>query len=273
MIINCNDTIQITELLYTSNYDGVKKAVFRRGLNSNVLLPHYNRYEGVIVVSDDSTIVNEVPVIYANNDNRIYQCDIIKIVSKVNSETQLIDMWIIKESDFIDMINEHEPFALDALKYNSVKNKFGKYFNLDKTKLLSCINFEAKKCWNYGKERIESGDKTFIGIEYLFESIRVQKYAIDLLKNKTNPYEYSSLFIEMKDELEAGNDWNFFETKYRPMYEKANETLVSLTKKKTTSRKKKNDEEQKQESISKKDEEQKEEGVSKKSNKVGKEEK
>ena len=77
----------------------------------------------------------------------------------------------------------------------------------------------------------------------------------------------------MKDELEAGNDWKFFETKYRPMYEKANETLVSLTKKKTTSRKKKNDEEQKQESISKKDEEQKEEGVSKKSNKVDKEEK
>ena len=261
MIINCNDTMQIIELLYKSNYDDVKKAVFRRGLNSNVLLPHYNTYEGVIVVSDDTTIVNNVPVIYANSDNRIYQCDIIKIISKVNGETQLIDMWLVKESDFISMINEHEPFALDALKYDSVKNKFGKYFNLDKTKLLSNINFEAKKCWNYGKKRIESGDKTFIGIKYLFESIRVQKYAIDLLKNKTNPYEYSSLFIEMKDELEAENDWNFFETKYRPMYEKANETLVSLTKKKTTSRKKKNDEEQK------------EEGISKKSNKVDKEEK
>lgn len=262
MTINCNDSKQIFEIISRKIYDK-NITMCRKGLrymvwNSDDMIDA----EGILIVPDDYNIINEVP--NATNDTRIHQCDKI-LVQPPNTKMLYIDVQIIKESDFIDMIKECLPYAVDALSISNVRNKYHKYFEeilFDEEKIANTYSSEARRCWEIAKEKLSSGDKTLNGgIFYLFNSIRLLNVANQMCSVGIIPgiHYYSELFGEMKEELEAGNQWDYFEKKYESIFEEAHNTILnsSQKKKKKTSRKKKN-------------EEQKEEGSTKKRNKGSK---
>lgn len=265
MTINCNDNKQLFNIITRDYHDSAKLNILlcRRGLRSMICnTKDIKNIECIVIVPDDYNIINEVP--NTTNDIRIHQCDKIAFQLKDETNMRFADVQIVKESDFIEMLNEHLPYAIDAISNAIVGNKFHKDFNnssIDTEKLSNAFGSESRRCWEIAKDKLSSGDKTLTGgIFYLFNSIRLLRKAIEMCRDKTIDgcsCRYSEIFDEMREELEAGNQWDYFEKKYEPIFEDAHNELIKSSQKKKTSRKKKN-------------EEQKEEGSTKKRNKGSK---
>lgn len=263
MTINCNDNKQLFEIISHKQGDN-NILMCRRGLK--YLLKTYIRdAEGIMIVPDDYNIINEVP--NATTDVRIHQCDKLMVRNSNTGKIMFIDIQIVKESDFIDMVKEHLPYAIDALCNSIPSIKFEKYFKvfkLDKEKLAKTFTSESRRCWEIAKDRLMYSDEILTsngGIFYLFNSIRLPKVATQMCKRSNatdiiSGYDLTQMFEEMRNELEAGNKWDYFEKKYESIFEEANNELLTESQKKP-SRKKKN-------------EEQKEEGSTKKRNKGSK---
>lgn len=226
MIINCNNKKDIYELLLDKNF--IK---FIRG--SRVYKTNNEKSDadyGIIVPDDYSIIDIEGFDSCEKVDTRIHNCIPLDVYIESNNTHTKTDVQIIKESDFIELIKEHQPIALEAIFANRSLINYRKCFNLDRWTLRESFSSVVNNSWSkaHKKMTIKKDLDLYCGAKSLFHSIRLQKLACQIASGK-EPIDFTEcyeLWKTIKDELESGKDWKYFKEKYKPIYNQAHSEMV-----------------------------------------------
>lgn len=162
MEIVCNNTKDIINLLKDNNLS------FEYGSNLYGINSTRTSFNIGVVVPNDTIFVNEKR---NNREERIHNC---KIFYYNNIPC---DIKLIKERDFVNMIKEFHPFAIESIFIpNSPMNEYQKYFKLNKgnyNKLLKKYYDIAKEMWINAQQ----SKKANISSQYYYDSIRLLTFA------------------------------------------------------------------------------------------------
>ncbi|MNB85416.1 hypothetical protein D3C81_711820 [compost metagenome] len=138
-------------------------------------------------------------------------------------ESGILNLTIYDELSFQEAINNHEISVLECLflPKNCIiteKKKFD--FELDITKLRNSISQKSSNSWVKTKKKltVEKDYNPYIAKKSLFHSFRILKYGIQIAKyGRIFDYTEANYLWEEINSFET-NDWEFFKTKYQPVY-------------------------------------------------------
>lgn len=178
-----------------------------------------------VIVEDDSIIIDQ-PNVFDNE-----KCD--TRIHPVNSFDN--DVEIVKESDFIKMIEEHEPFAIEPLMLddNDFVRKYKQYLNINPWKLRCKFGQISNNSWSKAKKKmtiVEDYD-LYCGAKSLFHSIRLLIFACSFVKGYIEDCEMEtvrSLHNEIMNDMKSGFTWEEFNKKYKPLWKKWHHEMVLL---------------------------------------------
>lgn len=233
MIINCNDIISSMEEIFVENN---RISLFSRGSSTYGTLTDKSDNDIAVIVDDDTVFIDQ-PDAFANekSDKRIHQFTL-DMDGAMNTDIQ-----IVKETDFIEMINEHTPFALEAIFLNDEKfygiddNKkniveYKKYFVLDKWLLRESFGTVSNNSFAKAKKKmtVKKDLDVRCGAKSLFHSIRLLMYACQIAENGCIVDYHCSidLYRNIMDDLDSGYTWNDFKEKYKPLWNEWHSKMV-----------------------------------------------
>lgn len=230
MRICCDDKKQIKNIWHLSNYVTFARGSVMYGTSSDD-----SDIDIGIIVPDDTEFV-DLDGVFDNEkcDTRLHPSIPVCVLGKGKFNKALfIDCQFVRESDFIDMIKEHTPFAIEALATRATGiDKYYKYFTLDKWQLRKSFGSVANNSWSkaHKKMTVEKDFDMKCGVKSLFHSIRLQIFACDIAKNVLS-FKLDcckDLWDEIKEDWSNGFTWEDFKTKYKPIYNKAHSDMVEL---------------------------------------------
>lgn len=224
MVINCNNKSDVIKSLSNKTF-----IVFFRGSR---LYKNHNKNSdtdlGIIVHDNVEFIDIDNNINSEKADKRLHNgC-------KISMPTDAgIDVQYVRHSDFIEMIKEHTPFALEAIfSNNSRVSAYKDYFVLNTWKLRESFGSVANNSWSkaHKKMTVEADLDMYCGAKSLYHSIRLQKLACQIASGKDSIdfTECNDLWNTIKEELESGKNWEYFKDKYKPIYNKAHSEMVKL---------------------------------------------
>lgn len=122
---------------------------------------------------------------------------------------------VYSEQKFIKRIKDHEVNALECI-FQDEDDKYLKYFKLDKEKLRRKFSAVASNSFVKCKKKLKDGE-VYIAKKSMFHSIRILNFGIQIAKfGKITNYSctnYHHRFI-----FDIGDDWNYIETFFKPIY-------------------------------------------------------
>ena len=170
------------------------------------------------------------------------------------------DIQFVKECDFIDMIKEHTPFALEAIFLNDEKfygiddNKknivdYKEKFVLDKLLLRESFGSVSNNSFAKAKKKmtVKKDLDVMCGAKSLFHSIRLLMFACQIAENgHISDYFCSvNLYRDIMNDLDNGYTWDNFMEKYKPLWKEWHRKLVKVCPKPRGKYKTENKKEQK----------------------------
>ena len=221
MIIDCNDFNKT----YNSIFFDIKNKnikIFERG-SVTYGTAHASSDKDYGVIVPDDTIIIDKEGIFDNDksDTRIHPCE---------SPLENIDLEIIKESDFLDLLNEHNPIAIEAIMLGQLKGF--ESFKINPWKLRCKFGQIANNSWSKAKKKmtVEEDLDFYCGVKSLFHSIRLQMFACYFSNGEIsieNLFCVQSVYNEIIRDW-AVNDftWEDFKTKYKPIYNMYHSKMV-----------------------------------------------
>lgn len=210
-------------------------ATYNRGSIVYGTTTKHSDHDVLVVMPDNYAFINDLDC--TKND---------KVDSRIHSfiiEDENIDGQIVKKSDFIDMIHNHEPLALEAIFLDTqvlhMDYDFRQHFKLDKWRLRQTFCSIANNSWaKAGKKMtVEKDLDMMCGIKSLFHSIRLLVFACQIAEHgkiidysaccdlwKTILYEYyNTLAFEHHNSV-----WEYYKAKYKPEWNAWHSRLVEL---------------------------------------------
>lgn len=229
MVIDCNNKDEIKDIWFGQFNSFARGSVMygTAGDDSDLDIG--------IIVPDDTEFI-DIYGVFDNEkcDTRIHPSVVTRVLDEGENNKALdIDCQFVCESDFIDMIKEHTPFAIEALVTNAARiEPYRKYFNLDKWQLRKSFGGVSNNSWSkaHKKMTVEKDFDMKCGVKSLYHSIRLQIFAYEIAKNglSFNLDCCKDLWKEIKEDWENGYTWEDFKTKYKPIYNKAHSDMVEV---------------------------------------------
>lgn len=230
MVIYCDDNKQINDIWCLTDY-----VSFARGSVMYGTMSEGSDMDIGIIVPDDTEFVDLEGASYNEKcDTRLHSSVPTCILDKgKNNKALIIDCQFVRESDFIDMVKEHTPFAIEALATRAYGiDKYYKYFTLDKWQLRKSFGGVANNSWSkaHKKMTVEKDFDMKCGVKSLFHSIRLQIFAREIAKNGLS-FKLDcckDLWHEIKEDWCNCFAWDEFKEKYKPIYNKAHSDMVEV---------------------------------------------
>lgn len=216
----------------SNNWNKNNNAIICRYLRGSRL---YNTADGqsdndyLAIVGDDVIIIPDeryISIDCIKADKRIYQ-----------TSFGNIDVEVVKYSDFISLIKEHSPLALEAIfsierGMSTVNDIFLNFFELNKWKIRESFGSIANNSFVKAKKKLvvkESYDHR-CAIKSLFHSIRLLMYACQIAENgKLIDFGCCKpLWDEIKTDADNGFGWEDFKKKYKPIWNEWHSKMVKL---------------------------------------------
>lgn len=237
MKIDCNDTNVIKDIWFSHDIIG-KGYGFVGFVRGSALYGTYSDESDVdigIIVPDDTEFI-DIEGVFDNEkcDTRIHPSVVTRVLEKgENSKDVDIDCQFVRRSDFIDMIKEHTPFALEALGTNAVGiEEYREYFTLDVWQLRKSFGGVANNSWSkaHKKMTVDKDLDVKCGVKSLFHSIRLQEFACQIAQYNIfiDFKSCKSLWEDIKKDWENGYTWEDFKSKYKPIYNEWHSEMVKL---------------------------------------------
>ncbi len=218
-VLDLNNTKETYHKLFSQNQSNIIK-IFQRGSRTYGTNHEKSDYDYGVVVSDDTTII-DVDGVFDNEkaDKRIHPFSMLEIT---NGDFHMVDFEIVKESDFNDLLKEHEPFAIESIILENHHNE--KVIDIDPWKLRCKFGQIANNSWSKAKKKmtVEKDLDIYIGVKSLFHSIRLQMFACYFVKGYVTIDERKSvvdLYDDIMHDWTVNNfTWEDFKNKYKPIY-------------------------------------------------------
>lgn len=221
-IYNLNKPLDVyNDLFQHNNYI----EMFLRGSRSYGTQSDNSDYDYGVIVDDDSEII-DLPNVFDNekSDTRIHP-----VVLSCG------DIEIVKEKDFIKMIEEHEPFAIEPLMLddNKFARKYKHYLTINPWKLRCKFGQISNNSWSKAKKKmtiVEDYDM-YCGAKSLFHSIRLLIFACAFTKGYVNEHELhiiKEIHNSIMSDMKAGFTWDDFNRKYKPIWKAWHHEMVLL---------------------------------------------
>lgn len=141
-----------------------------------------------------------------------------------------VDIQLVKESDFIDMVHEHRVFALEAVFQEGPVSEYRRFFKLDRWKLRQEFSAVSSNSWVKAKKKmtVEKDLDMRCGAKSLSHSIRLLMEAVQIAEEGgiTDFRCSAGLHREIMADLEKGFGWEDFKAKYRPVWKLWHHRLV-----------------------------------------------
>ena len=212
MTIDCNNFDETYGLLFLQRYKDVR--IFHRGSVTYGTAHEGSDTDYGIIVPDNAIII-DVEGVFDNekSDTRIHPC---------SSSKKRIDLEIIKEHDFLYLLDEHNPIAIEAIMLDHLKGF--ESFKIDPWKLRCKFGQIANNSWSKAKKKmtVKKDLDFYCGVKSLFHSIRLQMFAAYMSKGfiTTSERSFASvLFNEIIHDWTVNNfTWEDFKEKYKPVY-------------------------------------------------------
>lgn len=221
IILDCNKPHEVFDLLFNKCIK--VKGNFLRGSRTYETNNPKSDYDMGIIVDDDTIIIDKEGVFEnEKSDMRIHP------VTWKNR-----DMEIVRESDFIDMINEHQPFAIEPLMLTENIDNYKSYLNIDTWKLRCRFGQISNNSWSKAKKKmtVEKDLDEYCGVKSLFHSIRLLMFSCFFTKGyitKDERNEVKELYYDILSDWKIGFKWDDFKTKYKPIYNKWHSEVVKM---------------------------------------------
>lgn len=141
-----------------------------------------------------------------------------------------VDIQLVRESDFLDMIAEHRVFALEAVFQEGEVSRYRRFFNLDRWKLRQEFSAVSSNSWVKAKKKmtVEKDLDMRCGAKSLSHSIRLLMEAVQIAEEgRISDFKCSAgLHRGIMEDLERGFGWEDFKAKYRPVWKLWHHRLV-----------------------------------------------
>lgn len=122
---------------------------------------------------------------------------------------------VYSEKNFIKRIKAHEVNALECI-FQSEKDSYVKYFELDKEKLRRKFSGVASNSYVKCKKKIRDGEN-YIGKKSMFHSLRILNFGIQIAKYG-KIVNYASANIHHNTLFDMSNNWDEINSKFKPLY-------------------------------------------------------
>jgi hypothetical protein len=140
-----------------------------------------------------------------------------------------MDIQYVRESDFIDMVKEHNIFAMEAL-FQEPCSGYLKYFELDRWKLRQEFSGVSSNSWVKAKKKmtVEKDLDMRCGAKSLFHSMRILMFAVQIARHgKITHYNCGVLLNNsIMEDLKNGFGWDDFNRKYKPLWKEWHHEMV-----------------------------------------------
>lgn len=158
----------------------------------------------------------------AGFENRLYSGTLVK-------DGVVTDIQYVREGDFIDMVEEHRVFALEAL-FQEPCAGYLKHFTLDRWRLRQEFSAVSSNSWVKAKKKmtVEKDLDMRCGAKSLFHSIRILMFAVQIARHgKITHYNCgTTLHGEIMEDLAGGFGWEDFDRKYKPLWKEWHHAMV-----------------------------------------------
>lgn len=209
MEINCKNSWNVLKIIKKNNFEILKTS-------SELYKRDYFVYDYCVIVPDDINIVDIDTKFNTFGDKRIHACHEIYVPYSTGNKC-IFNLKIVKKSDFNDMIKENVPYIIDILYYN---NKYKENFELKKDILTENLITLSNDLYELAHKKIQSKTEKDEGLKLLFNSLKLPIIGCQWL---TEEYiDYSSTIVlweSLIDEFKSGKDWNFFNNKYKKIFD------------------------------------------------------
>lgn len=177
------------------------------------------------IVDDDAEII-DVPGVFDNvkSDTRIHPVAI---------PDKNCDIELVRESDFIQMINEQEPFALEPLFLTDEISDYKKYWKLDLWNMRCRFDSISNNSFAKAKKKltVEKDYDEYCGVKSLFHSIRLLMFCVFFTKGyvtEEEKQEVVNLYNEIMSDWKSGFKWEDFKEKYKPVRNRWHSEVVKV---------------------------------------------
>jgi hypothetical protein len=228
-----NKPQETAEKIFIGN-EGI--AMFSRGSSVYGTMTAESDRDVCLIVSDECEIVdNDETLNNEKADKRIHQFRV-----KYDNVPD-IDVEIVKHSDFIELINEHDPLAIEGLLltepkqykvngYNHDITEYRQFLTLDKYKIRESFGKVSNNSFAKAKKKmtVKKDLDLLVGAKSLFHSLRLLGYAtqIGTYGCITDYKAYVDLHREIMEDLDRGFTWNDFNKKYKPTWKSMHSEMV-----------------------------------------------
>lgn len=176
-------------------------------------------YDGVDIIPDENYVDDGC----VKADKRIYQ-----------TSTEGYDYEIVKYSDFLSLIKEQSPLALEAIfdTQDSFYSKLRRFYKLDKWKLRESFGSIASNSFVKAKKKMTVKESYDIrcALKSLFHSIRLLMFACQIAeKGEITDFKCAvPLWEEINEDYKKGFVWEDFKKKYKPIWNEWHSKMVKL---------------------------------------------
>lgn len=223
MIIDCNKPDEVYDLFFNQHRDCI--CAFLRGSKTYSTDNENSDFDFGVIVNDDCTIIDVEGVFdNAKSDRRIHP---------VSVKSMNCDLEIVKESDFIDMISEHEPFAIEPLMLTNNTDMFKKFLKINPWKMRCRFGAISNNSWAKAKKKmtVEKDLDEYCGVKSLFHSIRLLMFICYFLKGYITNDELicvQLMYEKIMNDWKSGFKWEDFKQKYKPIYNNWHSQVVQM---------------------------------------------
>lgn len=228
MKIDCNSTEDIKKIWFSHEY-----VSFARGSAMYGTMGEGSDVDIAVIVPDETKFI-DIEGVFDNEkcDTRLHPSVVTRVLDEGENNKALdIDCQFVRESDFIDMIKEHTPFALEGIATNAAGiDEYRKHFDLDLWQLRKSFGSVSNNSWSkaHKKMTVEKDFDMKCGVKSLFHSIRLQIFACEIAKNGLS-FKLDcckDLWAKIKEDWGNGFTWEDFKGKYKPYYNKVHSDMV-----------------------------------------------
>ena len=190
---------------------------------------------------------SDIDMLYVANDdvelipNENYvSADCVKADKRIYQTTfEDVDLIVVKYSDFVSMIEEQSPLALEAIFspqsegiHRSPNEVFLDLYKLDKWKLRESFGSIASNSFVKAKKKMTVKESYDIrcALKSLFHSIRLLMFACQIAeKGEITDFKCAvPLWEEINEDYKKGFVWEDFKKKYKPIWNEWHSKMVKL---------------------------------------------
>ena len=180
--------------------------------------------DGVDIIPDENYVDDDC----VKTDKRVYQ-----------TTFEDVDVIIVKYSDFVSMMEEQSPLALEAIfssTYEGLRRDptevFLDLYKLDKWKLRESFGSIASNSFVKAKKKMTVKESYDIrcALKSLFHSIRLLMFACQIAeKGEITDFKCAvPLWEEITEDYKKGFVWEDFKKKYKPIWNEWHSKMVKL---------------------------------------------